>query len=124
MCMIFRAEAKIRYVSKEIIVAYVQHVKQKIKEGNALYIDTGIDDSYDVYESLFTIVISRYFKGLSKVPDSKGFSDVVILDCMNAIDLALATSKYKNIVNKNSEVICETCLMVYEQVERGLREND
>ena len=122
--MIFRAEAKIRYIAKEIIVAYVQHVKQKIKERNPLYIESGVDNSYDVYERLFTIVISRYFKGLSKVPDSKGFSDVVILDCMNAIDLALATSKYKNIVSKNSEVISETCLVVYEQVERGLREND
>lgn len=117
-----RASNKVRKVSRDIIKHYVFYIRGKIRDLDVDYVRSGIDKNFDIYESLFGAVLRQYL-GVEAKPEDKMFSYTIINECIDVIAGLVDRKKYSSIVEKYSNELYNTCLLIFSKVEEGLLEN-
>lgn len=112
---------KIRYTSRDLILTYVSFIRDKIREGDSRYIKLGLDEDFDVYEDLFIEAVKKAIG--SKRVKARRFPKRVLDDCIGVLDLKIAELSLDDFCHKNSDVILDTCELVFNKVVEVAKEN-
>jgi len=110
---------KVRKLARDIITTYVHHVYHKVRDKDSKYIESGIDGNLFLYEELFIDTVGIL---LGRKYISEKFSQELVLDCVGVLDTMLADHKYTKTVEKYHEAVYDSCALLFNKVERGLRE--
>lgn len=107
----------IRKMARDIVMAHVHHVKDKVKLGYDDYIDLKVDSDFRAYESLCRQVIGRVLG----VPysDSYIFPNYIITESIGIIDAEIKRKGYSTLLDKKyiCEAVNEVCIMVLNNVK-------
>lgn len=107
----------IKSASKNIVMAYVHHIRDQVRVKNDMYLDLGVDADFDCYESLFKIVMARVL-GVKKF-NSRGYSEEVIKECLHEVKYVITKMGYEKLLDTKimAEFIYDICLLVLEKVK-------
>lgn len=111
-----RTQSKIRRASKSLVLAYVHHVRKRVREGDFSYISLGIDTNFRLYEALFSKVLAKTLNLQYRV--TLDFSDLVVNECVEVLTATIATGDYHKLLSSEliSECVFDVCKLIISQV--------
>ena len=107
----------VRNAAKELVVAFAHHLRDKINNKDTLYINTGLDEDFLIYEDIFKSVLSKLL-GVSIRPTC--FIPNRVLEETREVLLNVVAEKHlEDIVSSNvhSHITYEVCLFVLRKFQ-------
>lgn len=109
---------KLLLLCREIIVNYTVRVRDKIREGDICYKDTGIDEDIEKYKSLFLELLL-----LSLGLEDKYIEEHIRVkaEMRSYLQLYLSEVQNESLIQGNRDIVYATCSMIFEQVLSGIQ---
>jgi hypothetical protein len=109
--------SKVRKIARDIVVAFAHHIKDRIKLNDKDYVQLGIDEDFEVYASLFKVVISKVLDLPIKV--DMIYSNTVVTECTDAITSSITLRGYTKLLEKEyiAQSVYDVCLHVLKKVK-------
>lgn len=111
------SDEAIKRMSKELVLSYVYHVRDRVKEGNLEYINSGLDEDVNVYAKIFKTVLRRVLIGSKR--GLRGVSPVVLEECSAELEKTIKVMGYTKAVGNmfTSQCIYDVCAVVLGKVK-------
>lgn len=113
---------KIRYTSKDLILAYVHFIKLKIDEEDKGFIRLGVDSDYDLYRLFFIEAIKKAL-GSDRV-SVKRFARKPMESCVSELKDTITRIEANDFCNKNTEILVDTCELIFNKVVEGAKNSE
>lgn len=107
----------IKKVAKDIVMAYVHHIKDKVKTGEEDYIELGIDDDFKAYESLFRSIFSKVLGVQNR--ETRFFPNLVVVESLEVVEKTIKDSGYDIMLGNKavSDCVFEVCMHILKKVK-------
>lgn len=108
---------KVRKIAREIVVAYAHHVKDRVRMNDTDYVQLGLDEDFEVYASLFKVVISEVLNVTITV--DVVYSKALISELKEVLLSSILLRGYKKVLENDAYAFCvyEVCLHVLKKVK-------
>ncbi len=116
----FSWENTIKEASKVVIVDFVRHVQEGVKNDDASFVNSGVDSSFDRYEALFQRTMSVAFGVYNRVPNEH-FDPAVVDSCAEKVKSALSSDKFSMLLR--NPIVLESLVDVGMTVLKKARED-
>lgn len=106
---------KIRNAVKDIVGAYVHHIRDAVKNNDADYIKIGLDADIEIYEDVFNKIMSVWLKGRKhKLPQR------VVDETIKAMEKCVEENNHSYFVMRFPDVIFRTSKAVLNETKEGV----
>ena len=107
----------IKEISKEIMVAYAHHVRDRVREEDFEYLASGVDNSLEKYTNLFKVTLSM-LTGLDfGVEDT--YPSHVTMDTMHVLNSKVLSKGYERYISNPviGEGVYKVCMLILKKVK-------
>lgn len=102
----------LKNTAKRVVQGYARHVKAEVSVNNQLYINSGIDNTYDLYEELFIVSAEKAFCLPTQTAITTSYDEALLTDTVSCI--ATLLDKEPDVQRDNYTLRCvlDICLLV------------
>lgn len=107
----------VRIIAKDIVSTYTKHIDSRVADLDCDYINLGVDNTFEQYESLFKVVVSKLL-GLNS--GTQTYSSNVISEIINVLMDTVQLKGYTKYIedSKMAVTIFEVCQYVLDRVRQ------